>query len=295
MAYQNNFRKKSNNYSNYKKDKDNFKSAEKYSDYRNNKNKNNNQDRYKNEQSNKKWNEKKDNKWNEKRNEIIPIKFPNTYIKIKRKGVDIFTKNLVPGQSFFGETVIRKKIDNENVELRQWDYTRSKLGAAIFLKVSQLGISEGDKVLYLGASHGFTPSYVSDIVGSKGFVFCLDFAPRVVRDLYLLCQKRNNMAPIIADAKKPEEYEGLLPEVDVIFMDIAQREQVEIFLKNFKFLKKEGFAILALKARSVDVTKKPKYIFRSAREELEKHTMIVDYKELDPVEKDHCIFVCKNK
>ena len=78
-------------------------------------------------------------------------------------------------------------------------------------------------------------------------------------------------------------------------MDIAQREQVKIFLKNFQFLKKDGFGLLALKARSVDVTKRPKEVFRAAREELEKHVMIVDYKELDPHEKDHCFFVCKKK
>ena len=278
-----------NNKNRYSKDRDNKDRSNKDRDNKNRYNK----DRSKNKSG--KIDKKRNDRWNEKINEIIPIKFPNTYIKIKRKGVDLFTKNLVSGQTFFGESLIKKKINNENIELRQWDYTRSKLGAAIFLKVSQLGINKGDKVLYLGASHGFTPSYVSDIVGEKGFVFCLDFAPRVIRDLYLLCQKRHNMAPIIADANKPEDYEELIPKVDVIFMDIAQREQVKIFLKNFKFLKKEGFAILALKARSVDVTRKPKYVFRDAREELEKHTMIVDYKELDPVEKDHCIFVCKNK
>jgi len=223
------------------------------------------------------------------------IKFPNTYLDIKRRGLNLFTKNLIPGQNFFDENIIFKNIEGNKIELRNWDPKRSKLGAAIANKISQLGIDEGSKVLYLGASHGFTPSFVSDMVGEKGFVFCLDFAPRVVRDLYLLCQKRPNMAPIIADANKPEDYEDLIPEVDVIFMDIAQREQVKIFLKNFKFLKKGGFGLLALKARSIDVTKKPKYIFAESRKELEKHVTIVDYRELEPYEKDHCFFVCKKK
>ncbi len=227
--------------------------------------------------------------------QFIDIKFPNTFLHLKRRGMDLFTINLNPGEVYFDESVIFKNINDKKTELRNWDYTRSKLGAAIALKISQLGIYEGSKVLYLGASHGFTPSFVSDMVGEKGFVFCLDFAPRVVRDLYLLSQKRGNMAPIIADANHPEEYEDLVSEVDVIFMDIAQRNQVEIFLKNFKFLKKDGVALLALKARSVDVTKKPKYVFKEAREMLEKEVLIVDYKELDPHEKDHCFFVCRKK
>jgi fibrillarin-like pre-rRNA processing protein len=226
---------------------------------------------------------------------FIPIKFPNTYLHIKKRGLDLFTKNLSPGKNYFDESIIFKEFDKNKIELRNWDYTRSKLGAAIALKISQLGINDASTVLYLGASHGFTPSFVSDMVGKEGFVFCLDFAPRVVRDLYALCETRNNMAPIIGDANKPETYEHLIPKVDVVFMDIAQRNQVDIFLKNLKFLKKGGFGLLALKARSVDVTKKPKRVFKDARAELEKHITIVDYRELDPYEKDHCFFVCKKK
>jgi fibrillarin-like pre-rRNA processing protein len=235
----------------------------------------------------------KENSFNNKEEKFTQIKFPNTFIEIKNRKINLFTKNLNKGETYFGEKIITKKIEQEYLELRSWEATKSKLGAAIALKISQLGIYEGSKVLYLGASHGFTPSYVSDMVGENGFVFCLDFAPRVVRDLYLLCQKRKNMSPILGNANNPEEYEKLIPEVDVIFMDIAQREQVKIFLKNFKFLKKGGFGLLALKARSIDVTRKPKHIFNEARLELEKHTLIVDYKELDPYEKDHCFFVCK--
>ncbi len=223
------------------------------------------------------------------------IKFPNVYLSIKHGKHKLFTKNLTPGISFFGEKLIKKRINNKEIELRSFDFTHSKLGTAIIKKISQLGIREGSKVLYLGASHGFTPSYVSDMVGKDGAVYCLDFAPRVVRDLYFLCKKRSNMAPLMEDANKPENYKDLIPDVDVIFMDISQRNQVQIFLKNLIFLKPKGFAILALKTRSIDISKTPKQIFKETRAELEKHLNIVDYKELDPYEKDHCIFVCKFK
>ncbi len=227
--------------------------------------------------------------------EFKKIKFPNTYIGIRGSRIDLFTKALKPEESYFDERVIRKYVDNEYVNLRSWNVQRSKLGSAIAKRISQLGIKEGSKILYLGASHGFTPSYVSDMIGETGHVFCLDFAQRVVKDLYLLCQKRKNMSPIMANANAPEDYAELIPKVDMIFMDISQRAQVDIFLKNFMFLRKGGFGVLALKARSIDVSKKPKHVFREARTELEKHVEIVDYKELDPLEKDHCIFVCKKK
>jgi fibrillarin-like pre-rRNA processing protein len=212
----------------------------------------------------------------------------------KRNRRAIFTKNLTPGRAFFGEELVREG----GVEFRSWDFMRSKLGSAIKKGVSQIGIKDKDLVLYLGAAHGFTPSYVSDLVGNEGFVFCVDNAPRVVRDLVFVCEERNNMAPILADANHPEEYKHLVtPQVDVVFQDIAQRNQVEIFLKNCNaYLKKGGFGLLALKARSVDVAMRPRDIFKEMRLLLEKSSMIVvDYRELEPFEKDHAFFVCKKR
>jgi fibrillarin-like pre-rRNA processing protein len=205
----------------------------------------------------------------------------------------LFTRNLTPGKSFFAESLVK---DGQE-EYRAWDVTRSKLGASIKKGVSQIGIKEGDLVLYLGASHGFTPSFVSDMVGAGGFVFCIDIAPRVVRDLVFVCEARKNMAPILADANHPESYAEFVPkEVDVVFQDIAQKNQVQIFLKNCNaYLKKGGFGILALKARSVDVSRRPKDIFMQVRKELEREITIVDYRELDPFERDHAIFICKKR
>ncbi|MBN1792273.1 fibrillarin-like rRNA/tRNA 2'-O-methyltransferase [Candidatus Woesearchaeota archaeon] len=207
----------------------------------------------------------------------------------------LFTKNLTPGKSFFAEMLLKDR----GAEYRAWDVSRSKLGAGIKKGASQIGIKEGDAVLYLGASHGFTPSYVSDMVGRDGFVFCLDFAPRVVRDLVFVCEERENMAPILADANQPESYKELVPaEVDVVFQDVAQKNQLGIFLKNCdSYLKTGGFGLLALKARSVDVTKKPREIFERVRKELEKHPgmTVVDYRDLYPFEKDHALFICKKK
>lgn len=212
----------------------------------------------------------------------------------KRQRRAVYTINLTPGKAFFAEELVREG----GVEFRSWDVSRSKLAAAIKKGVSQIGIKEKDIVLYLGASHGFTPSFVSDLVGKEGFVFCLDNAPRVVRDLVFVCEERNNMAPILADANHPEEYKQLITsQVDVVYQDIAQRNQVDIFLKNCDaYLKKGGFGLLAIKARSVDVSKHPKEIFREVRKKLEQSIMvIVDYRELEPLERDHAFFVCKKK
>lgn len=202
-----------------------------------------------------------------------------------------WTKSLVPG-SVYGE----KTITLQGEEYREWVPERSKLCAGLLKGISQIGIKPDSTVLYLGSGSGTTPSHVSDVIGENGFIFALDFAPRVVRDLWFLCEKRRNMAPILGDANHPESYRHLVSAVDVVYMDVAQRNQVEIFLKNMNmFLKPGGFGILCLKSRSVDVTKKPADIFKKVRDELERATTIVDYKDLNPYEKDHAMFVVKKK
>lgn len=210
----------------------------------------------------------------------------------KGKRTSLYTQNLVPGKKVYGEDLVTM----EGVEYREWNHNRSKLAAAILKGSPNIGMRKGDTVLYLGASSGTTPSHVSDIVGKKGFVFALDFAPRVVRQLVYLCEERENITPILGDANKPDNYADKVCLVDVVYMDIAQRNQEEIFLKNCKaFLKKEGYALLAVKARSIDVTKKPRQIFEKVRKVIEKELTIIDSRILDPFEKDHCMFICKKK
>ncbi|RMF54865.1 fibrillarin-like rRNA/tRNA 2'-O-methyltransferase [Candidatus Woesearchaeota archaeon] len=215
-------------------------------------------------------------------------KFPGVFSNNKL----LYTKNLVPGQQVYGERLVR----NGKYEFREWDPRRSKLAAAILKKISQMGLKEGSAVLYLGAASGTTASHVSDIVGKNGFVFAIDSSPYVLRDLVLVCEKRKNIVPILADANQPQTYVNRVSGVDFVYQDVAQRNQVEIFLKNCKFfLKPGGFGAIAVKARSIDVTKKPKQIFKQVLAELENGITVVDHRDLSPFEKDHAFFVCKRK
>jgi fibrillarin-like pre-rRNA processing protein len=223
-----------------------------------------------------------------------PSPLPNTFV-MQARNTRIFTRNLTPGKRFFdNETVWMEG----NAEYRELDPRHSKLGAALAKGCQQFGLKAGDTVLYLGASHGYTPSFMSDMVGPDGMVYCLDVAPRVVRDLVFVCEQRSNMAPLLADAMQPHSYAWRVTGVDTIFQDIAQRSQVEIFLKNVElYLKPGGFGMLAVKARSIDVLKHPKDIFKDIKKQLDNTPgiVIVEYRELDPFEKDHAFFVVKKK
>lgn len=231
---------------------------------------------------------------NFKKSKLTQARFDNVFEQQTKRGVRLFTKSIYPFRGF-EETVIK---ENGN-KYREVDPERSKLFAGIAKGISQIGIREGSTILYLGASHGYTPSYVSDMIGEKGKMLCLDVAPRVLRDLVFVCQRRENMAPLLADCRQYTEYSDYVPSdgVDVIFQDISQRDQVDIFLNNCTaYLKKGGFGLLALKARSVDVSKKPQIIFKEAFTQLEQSAFtIVDKRELEPYEKDHMLFVIKKK
>ena len=116
-------------------------------------------------------------------------KFPGIYSRKDNRGrIKLYTENLTPKTTYFDEEIAYEN----GKEYRQFDARRSKLAAAVLKKVSQLGLKQGQSILYLGASHGYTPSFISDIIGKDGFIFALDFAPRVVRDLVFLCEKRKN-------------------------------------------------------------------------------------------------------
>ncbi|HLC62207.1 MAG TPA: fibrillarin-like rRNA/tRNA 2'-O-methyltransferase [Candidatus Nanoarchaeia archaeon] len=204
----------------------------------------------------------------------------------------LYTINLVPGKQVYGERLV---IEN-GVEYREWDVFKSKIASSILKGSPNIFIRKKDVVLYLGSASGTTVSHVSDIVGTEGLIFAVDIAPRVMRDLIFLSYQRKNIVPILADSNKTDLLKERACTVDVLYQDVAQKNQVEIFLKNADlFLKDGGYALLAVKARSMDVTKNPKQIFRDVKERLEKEMTIIDQRDLDPFQKDHAMFICKKK
>ncbi len=103
-------------------------------------------------------------------------------------------------------------ISFQGAEYRVWDAFRSKLAAAIVKNLQSVPIKPDHRVLYLGAASGTTPSHVSDIVGEKGHVYCVEFAARSIRDLIdNVAAYRLNMSPFLEDARTPERYTMFVP------------------------------------------------------------------------------------
>ena len=220
----------------------------------------------------------------------VEEKFPGVYLLSGR----LATKNMVPGYRVYGE----KLASEGGVEYRAWDLHRSKLAAAIHKGLREMHIKPGSSVLYLGASTGTTASHVSDIVGKEGVVFCVEFAQRSMRELIAVCERHENMMPVMGDARQPQEYGEMLgsAKVDVIYQDVAQPDQDEIFISNSKaFLKKGGWGMIAIKSQSIDVTRQPKKVFEEFVARVGSEIEVADQIDLTPFDLEHLFITGKKK
>ena len=207
----------------------------------------------------------------------------------------LVTKNLVPGESVYGEKRISVEEQDGKVEYRTWNPFRSKLGAAILGGIGDIHITPGCRVLYLGAASGTTVSHVSDMVGPEGRVYAVEFSHRSGRDLLGVAQKRSNIIPIIDDARHPVKYRMLMSTVDVIFSDVAQPDQARIVALNAAhYLKIGGHIVMSIKANCVDSTAPPEAVFAAEVKKLQQDNIKpLEQISLEPYERDHAVVTGK--
>ncbi|MEM3609430.1 MAG: fibrillarin-like rRNA/tRNA 2'-O-methyltransferase [Candidatus Anstonellales archaeon] len=202
----------------------------------------------------------------------------------------LLTKNLVPSTKVYDEKLL--KIDN--IEYRTWNPYKSKLAAAIKCNLKTFAFKNDSKVLYLGAATGTTVSHISDIC-INGQIYCIEFSSYAMQSLINVCEKRHNLIPILADARKVEDYSDI-GRVDIIYQDVAQPDQVRILKLNAaKFLSNQGIAYLCLKARSVDVSKSNEEIYKQAETDLKESFEIIEKINISKFESDHMFYVLKFK
>lgn len=210
-------------------------------------------------------------------------------VELDDGSVRLATRNLVPGRRVYGEHLYRWG----DVEYREWNAYRSKLAAALLKGLKELPIDVGQRILYLGAGSGTTVSHISDIVGLRGRIYAVEFAPRVMRELVAVADERKNIIPILGDARIPRKYRSVVETVDGIYADVAQPEQAVIIADNADmFLKHGGWLLFAIKARSIDVTAEPSEIYKREVDTLvSRGFKILDVVHLEPFDKDHAMIL----
>ncbi|MFH0971463.1 MAG: fibrillarin-like rRNA/tRNA 2'-O-methyltransferase [Candidatus Micrarchaeota archaeon] len=212
--------------------------------------------------------------------------FPGVF----RVNGELCTLSAVKGFKVHDEDLLREG----GKEYREWDPFHSKLAAALARGLRTFPFTPNASVLYLGAANGVTCSFLSDIMLS-GSIYAVEFSAQSGRDLISVAEKRTNLLPIIEDARFPERYsEEIEGKVDVVYEDVADREQVSILVENCnRFLKNGGIAMIAIKSRSIDSSLPPKQIFSRVITELRNHFEVLEKLDLGTFERDHMFLVLK--
>ena len=205
-----------------------------------------------------------------------------------REGRDLYTRNLRPGESVYGE----RRVEREGIEYRAWDPFRSKLAALLLRGPPPALPPQVASVLYLGGAHGTTASHVSDLWPGAS-VFVIEKSVTSFVPLLALARGRTNLLPILADAQLPERYRADVGLVDLLYQDIAQRAQAAIFAENaLVTLAPHGLGVLMLKIRSVTQRRPAGEVVRSARRELEAAGLpVLAEVSLAPFSREHVALV----
>jgi fibrillarin-like pre-rRNA processing protein len=83
--------------------------------------------------------------------------------------------------------------------------------------------------------------------------------------------------------------------VDVIYQDVSARDQAGILLANSRFLKKGGYAYVAIKSQSISVAKKPSEVYSDFFKEVAQRFEAVEKIDIAPYDQKHMFAVLKNR
>ena len=164
-----------------------------------------------------------------------------------------------------------------------WNPYHSKLAAYVLGKGKNWPFTKDSNILYLGAAEGNTISFLSRIC-NEGKIIGVDISPMAMTELVNLAEKEKNIIPFLGDAHFPGKYEIYTGKPDIIYQDIAQSDQVDIFIRNYRFFKpKCGF--LMIKSRSI--SGKDSDIFEKTRNLLKEEFNLLEIIDIKKWAKGH--------
>ena len=130
-----------------------------------------------------------------------------------------------------------------------WNPYHSKLAAYVLGNGKNWPFARESKILYLGAAEGNTVNFLSNVC-IQGRIIAVDISRMSMIELVKLAEERKNIIPFLGDAHFPEKYKNYAGSPDILYQDIAQSDQVNIFIRNHTYFKpKCGF--LMIKSHSI--------------------------------------------
>ena len=163
----------------------------------------------------------------------------------------IATLNLSVGSKEKDEGIIKM---NGN-EYRIWKPYRSKLAAAIINGMEIFPILKKSKILYFDATMENTASYISDIVGNDGKIFVVVNSNKPSNFMQKMVDKRSNVT-MIHHTENLAQHKSINDKVDVIYMNVSDKNNLDIAILNSKaYLKDGGYLLLVVKTADISVNK----------------------------------------
>ena len=129
----------------------------------------------------------------------------------------------------------------------------------------------------------------------EGELYCVEVSERSVRDLIKVCEKRENMLPILEDARNVEKYAEEVGNADVLYQDIAARDQAQMLIENSRFIGKGSYAYVAIKSQSISVSKNPKVVYKEFLKAVSGTFEVVESMDLMPFDRMHLFAVLKKR
>lgn len=206
-------------------------------------------------------------------------------------GSDLYTRSLIDVRQR-GDRVV--KGDN-GFDYRSFPPNGTKLAAIVKMGVTRWPFTSDSRVLYLGAGAGTTVSYMADVC-PQGQIYAVEFAPEPFRSLVEIARARTNVVPILADARTPAAYTTQVGmPVDVVYQDVAQRDQWDIAHRNaLALLAPEGWIVLVVKASSVDVAIPATEVYANVRSAIKSCGLhLEEVIDLDPFDREHAVFIVR--
>jgi len=141
----------------------------------------------------------------------------------------------------------------KNKKWIKWNPFHSKLSAYLLGGGKYWPFKKNSKILYLGAAEGNTLSFLSEIC-TKNTITAVEISAIAMAELLELVDKKRNIIPYLGDAHFPNKYHVQANQPEIIYQDIAQNDQVDIFLRNCNYFNPKH-AFLMLKTQSISSKK----------------------------------------
>ena len=165
--------------------------------------------------------------------------------------------------------ILRRKKSRLDLKIKSkwknWNPYTSKLAAYILGNGGFWPFTDKKIILYLGSAEGNTVNFLSHIC-HQGRVIAVDISAVAMAELLKLVEKRKNIIPCLEDAHFPNRYKLQTNVPDIIYQDIAQGDQIEIFIRNYEYFEpKGGFLMLktgSMHGKKNDILKEVKLTLR---------------------------------